>query len=481
MNVVLMMADQMRADCAGCYGNSLIRTPHLDRLAAEGTRFDAAFAQHPQCVPSRAAILTGRYVHENGALSNHVAMDECEVTLGEIYRAAGYRSIGVGKLHVFDQKERAGFTDTMLCGGQNSDATSADVLREDYKRWAKENGYWDTLQRAYAAHAEPAYRESFQAVVSPLPAEAYIDSWVGDRAVDFIRAQDPDEPFFMFVGFPNPHNPFEPPEPYASMYDPADMPIPATFQCDLSAKPPHQLAYKREGRKNIGVNYEGLGVEHLRKVIAYYYASITLVDDQVGKIMAALEARGMLDNTVVAFVSDHGEFLGDYGLLLKPTDRYPMLYDISLRVPLICRMPGGSRGRVISEPVELIDLPPTLLEASGLQMPPEVQGQSLLAALTGGQVIKREFIFAEIGAVKMLRGERYKLVYYPGRPYGELYDLASDPRELHNLHGDPAYAGVRTALTQALLDRMILMEGPRHGESRRGPAYWRTLYNLPQA
>lgn len=237
-NVILMLADQLRSDCVACYGNSFIQTPHIDNLAAMGSRFESAFAQHPQCVPSRAAILTGRYPHVNGAVSNYCAMGDNEVTMGEYFRAAGYRSIGVGKLHIYQQKEKDGFTDTLLCGGQQSDATSPEVLREDYKQWLKENGYWEDAVRAYAIHNELEYSENFRCNINPMPAEAYIDSWVGDRTVDFIHNQREGEPFFMFVGFPNPHIPFDAPEPYASMYDPREVPLPKSFGMDLNNKPP---------------------------------------------------------------------------------------------------------------------------------------------------------------------------------------------------------------------------------------------------
>ena len=479
MNVVLIHGDQLRADSVGCYGNPIVRTPNIDRLARSGTRFVWTFAQHPQCAPSRASMLTGRYPHINGGISNHVAMGEHEKTLGEHLQTEGYRTFGVGKLHLFSQKEQASFTDTSLCGGQNSDATSPEVLREDYKQWAKDNGYWKDLKRAYAVRRNPAYRENFQAVVSPMPAEAYIDSWVGDQSVSYIRKQPADEPFFMFVGLPNPHNPFEPPEPYASLYNPDDMPIPETFHSDLSTKPPHQLAYKRYGRQNIGANYEKLDAPRLRRLIAYYYASITLVDDQVGKIMAALEHRQMLDNTLVIFTSDHGELLGHHGMLLKSTDQYPILYDKSLHVPLIIRLPGPPGGRVIEEPAELVDLYPTILDWLKLEIPPEIQGCSLLPAIQGGPAPEREHIFAESGAAKMLRGERHKLVYYPGQSYGELYDIKEDPLEINNLYTNPDYQDIRASMIQRLLDRLIYTEAPQHGESKRGPVYWRTLYRLP--
>ena len=472
-NVVLILSDQLRADCVGCYGNELIQTPHIDALAGGGTRFSDAFSQHPQCSPSRAALMTGRYPHVNGAVSNHTAMAPDEVTLGEYFRTAGYRSIGVGKLHLYPQKEGASFTETVLSGGQHSDATSPECLHDDYKTWLRANGYWKAAEEAYAIHGTDEYWDDFQANVNPIPAEAFIDSWVGDRAVDVIREQPRDEPFFLFVGLPNPHMPFDCPEPYASMYDPARMPVPETFGLSLDDKPPIHAAFKRSGRR---VNYEHLDEERLRRAMAYYYGAVSLVDDQVGKIVKALEFDGILDDTIVVFCSDHGELLGHYGMLTKSIDEYPMLYDVGLRVPLIIREPGGEQ-QTVDEPVELIDLCPTLLECAGLDVAPEIQGHSLAASLSGGDAPRRDYIFAESGAVKMLRGRRYKLVHYPGQPYGELYDIAGDPDETVNLYDDAGHRDVRDRLTRALLDRLIHTEAARHGESKRGPAYWRYLYS----
>lgn len=475
-NIVVILSDQLRADCVGCYGNPIIRTPHIDALAASGVRFAQTFAQHPQCAPSRAALMTGRYPHVNGAISNHTGMADNEVTLGDYFQAAGYRSIGVGKLHLFDRKEKASFTDTMLSGGQNSDATSPDCLHEDYKRWLKEHGHWEDAVKAYAIHDTEAYWDNFQANVNPIPAEAFIDTWVGDRAVDFIHNQPAESPFFMFVGLPNPHTPFDCPEPYASMYHPDEMPVPKTFRRDLANKPPMHAAFKRAGRQ---INYEHLDEPRLRQAMAYYYGAVTLVDDQVGKIIAALEARNMMDHTVIAFCSDHGEFLGHFGMLTKSIDEYPMLYDVGLKVPMIIRTPDSMKGKTVEDPVELIDLCPTLLGSAGLEMAPEVQGRSLQAALTGEKSPHRDYIFAESGAVKMLRGSRYKLVYYPAQPYGELYDLATDPDECYNLYDDPEHQKTRDRMIRDLLDRLIHTEAPRHGASNREPAYWRYLYSRP--
>lgn len=204
---------------------------------------------------------------------------------------------------------------------------------------------------------------------------------------------------------------------------------------------------------------------------------VTLVDDQVGKVMGALEGRGMLDDTVVAFCSDHGELLGHFGMLTKSIDEYPMLYDVGLRVPLIVRSPGGASGQIIDEPVELMDLCPTLLECAGLEPAPEIQGRSLCGALSGEKQPERAYVYAESGAVKMIRGRHHKLVYYPGQGYGELYDVSKDPDEIDNLYDDPNHRSLRDQMTQDLLDRLIHTEASRHGESPRGAAYWRYLYS----
>ena len=279
--------------------------------------------------------------------------------------------MGVGKLHLFDQKERDSFDETAISGGQLSGAESPEGLHEDYKQWLKANGYWEAAEEAYAIHATEQYWEDFQANVNPIPAEAFIDSWVGDRAVDAIQKQDRDQPLFLFVGLPNPHMPFDCPEPYASMYDPAEMPVPTTLHESLDSKPPIQAKFKREGRR---VNYERMTEAKLQQAMAYYYGAVTLVDDQVGKIVAALKSTDMYEDTVIAFCSDHGELLGHYGMLTKSIDEYPILYDVGLKVPLIVRTPDAEEGLVVETPVELMDICPTLLDCAGAAVAPEIQG-----------------------------------------------------------------------------------------------------------
>jgi arylsulfatase len=476
-NVIFMLADQLRADSVGCYGNAIVQTPNLDKLAAEGTRFDSAFAQHPQCVPSRSSILTGRYPHANGAISNHCAMHEQEVTLPEYLRSAGWDTCATGKVHLFEQKTNASFTEQMLCEGQNSAATDPEVIYPHYKKWIKENGYWDHFLRSYGHHATQEYLDTFQCTVNCIPAEAYFDVWAADQAVTWLENRSSESPFFLFVGFPNPHNPFEPPEPYASLYNPSEMPLPESFHSDLSQKPPHQAKYKVEGRPS---NYENLDKESLQRVIAYYYASITMIDDQVGKIMNSLSQYKLMEDTLIVFVSDHGELLGHHGMLQKPKDEYPMLYDVSLRVPLIIRSPSpeASRGHLVEDSIELIDIFPTIVKELGIDSPSELQGQGLNSDLYGEPSPKRSNIFSEIGAVKMLREKDWKLIHYPGQEYGELYALDQDPDEMNNLYSNPDYREQRARLQSILLDRLIGTEASLHGESLRGPAYWRKLTRM---
>lgn len=472
-----MLADQLRADSVGCYGNAIVQTPNLDKLAAEGTRFDSAYAQHPQCVPSRSSILTGRYPHANGAISNHCAMNSQEVMLPEFLRLAGWDTCATGKVHLFEDKTNASFAEQMLCEGQNSAATDPEVIHPHYKKWIKNNGYWDYFLRSYAHHATQEYLDSFQCTVNCIPTEAYFDVWAADRAVNYLDNRSSKAPFFLFVGFPNPHNPFEPPEPYASLYKPSEMPLPESFHSDLSEKPPHQAKYKSEGRTS---NYENLDKESLQRVIAYYYASITMIDDQVGKIMNALTQGGLQEDTLIVFLSDHGELLGHHGMLQKPKDEYPMLYDVSLRVPLIIRSPSpqASRGHIVEDPIELIDIFPTIVKELGIDSPSELQGHSLYLDLHGDPSQKRSTIFSEIGAVKMLREKDLKLIHYPGQDYGELYALDQDPDEMNNLYHNPHYREERTRLGDLLLDRLIGTEAPLHGKSLRGPAYWRKLTRM---
>ena len=403
-----------------------------------------------------------------------------EDTLPENLQEHGFFTAAIGKVHLYSLKERSSYQYTMLSGGQTSNRTTPAHLRGDYRDWLIANGYWEAVCRHYANRELPDYRENFQAVVSPLPLEAYYDVWAGDRTVEFIHDQALSrQPFYLFVGFPNPHNPFEPPEPYASMYDPADMLIPETFHSDLGRKPPQHREYKAGGRASLGLDFNELTEEKLRRVIAHYYGSVTLVDDQVGKIIRALEDTQLIDDTLVVFLADDGELLGHHGMLLKSQDAFPMLYDKSLHVPFIVSAPGVGAGPIVEPPVELVDFYPTLLDLLGIPIPPEVQGRSLAPAMRGEADVPVEFVFAESGAVKMLRGARYKLVYYPGQSYGELYDLELDPLEMHNLYDDGDLAEVRSGMIQALADRLIAMEAPRHGESRQGAAYWRRHYRLP--
>ena len=207
LNIVVILSDQLRADCVGCYGNSIVHTPHIDALAASGTQFGQAFCQHPQCAPSRASILTSRYPHINGCTSNYVALGDHERTLPEYLRSHGYRTVGTGKLHLSKNKLQSGFDELIQTEGQRSGATDPEILHEHYKEWLKANGHWETAVEAFAMHGRPEYLEGFRAAVNPLPEDAYFDGWVGDRTTELIERHPVEHPLFLFMGLPTPHIP----------------------------------------------------------------------------------------------------------------------------------------------------------------------------------------------------------------------------------------------------------------------------------
>jgi len=293
-----------------------------------------------------------------------------------------------------------------------------------------------------------------------IPVEHYATTWVVDRAVDFIESTD--GPFFAWCGIPDPHHPFKPPGEYWHKFAPEDEPPPVRQEGELDDRPPHFQGFW-EGRYE-GVNTDGfltgsrhLTDERLRIIQAAYYGMVTMIDDGVARLLAALRAGGCEWNTVVIFVSDHGEYLGDHRLILKG----PMHYESLLRVPFVLRCPGlVQAGRSIEGLAALIDLFPTILELAGVRVPEGAQGTSLVPQLVGESDRAQDEVYIEndvdpLGLrLRTLVDERYRITCYSGEDYGEIYDLESDPNEFVNLweRGGTALKG---ELTARLLDAVV--------------------------
>jgi arylsulfatase A-like enzyme len=499
-NVLLIMTDQHRGDALGCAGNPVLRTPALDRLAREGARCARAYVQNPICMPSRASLFTGRYVRSHRVWTNGVCLPPEEVTLAHVLGAAGYRTAAVGKLHFTptggppgpgryeaqaawrDPAPAAalddwsgpyyGFQTVQLALGHNAPGGH-------YGRWLRREHpeALPLFDRAAALRPPSGAPESWK---SGLPVAQHSSTWVADTTIDFLRRQvgpdgpdaagRPGAPFFAVCSFPDPHHPFAPPAPWADAYDPAAVPPPVRRAGELDRLPPHFREHFRGAWSRRGstppAHPDGLPEAQVREIIAHYYGMISLVDDNVGRVLGALDALGLAADTLVLFTSDHGELLGDHGLLLKG----PFLYESLVRVPLLWRLPGRiAAGATLTHPVAHVDVVPTVLDLLGYEAPLGVQGQSLAPALRAGPAAPalRPWALTEYRtgfspdlSLKQIQDGRYKLTWYGHGAFGELFDLVADPHELENRFHDPACAGVRRELQDLLLRALQETDDP---------------------
>lgn len=470
-NILWICTDQQRFDTLGCYGNEWVRTPHLDALAASGTLFERAYCQNPLCTPSRASFLTGRYPRTTRARQNGQCIPEDEALVTKLLADAGYRCGLSGKLHlsacvpsVTPKMERR--IDDGYAEFHWSHHPDAHWPTAGYNQWLRKRG--QEFRRT-------AFRGSWH-VQTSMPPEYHQTTWCAQKAIDFIEANaEAAQPWLFSVNIFDPHHPFDPPEEFLRRYldRQGEIPPPNYVPGELENKPDvqktdHHGAYG--GRRHL-YPFDEMTPEDHRLIRAAYWAMCDLIDVEVGRMLDALQRTGQRENTLVIFMSDHGEMLGDHGIYLKG----PFFYEPAVRVPLILSWPGVvPASRRPSALVELVDLAPTLLEAAGLPMEGGMQGRSLWPLLTGAAPERRhrEDIYCEHygtthhqpgqrGAyATMVRTERHKLVAVHGESCGELYDLEKDPNETRNLWCDGAYQGVRMKLLQRLCDRMAWTADP---------------------
>jgi len=395
-NVLFILPDQLRAQSLGCMGNRDVRTPNLDRVATEGVLFRNTVANSPVCCPARAILMTGQYCHRNGMVANDLRLRESQVTVAELLAQEGYRTGFIGKWHLDGGPRLPGFV-------------PPGPRRQGFQFWAANECSHNHFQTQY-----------FRDTPEPIPIRTFEPEVWTDQALEFLRAGRTDpRPFFLCVFMGPPHDPYVAPEKYTKLYDPV----------------------KIEMRPNwkAGPNVPG------RKEIAAYYASTTAVDDQVGRMLSALDEHGMSEDTVIAVSSDHGDMLGSHGLRLK---RKP--WEESIRVPGIFRYARRFRpGRVEEGLLAHIDFAPTLLGLCGARVPGSMQGSNLARLVRGESQRGPESAFFQIfgpyegdGTADGWRGVRtgrYMYARYRTKPW-VLYDLEKDPNQTHNLADDPAAA-----------------------------------------
>ena len=457
-NIVFIFADQHRHDALGCAGNPLIETPNLDQLAASGVRFSNAWCQSPICQPSRAALITGRYPHELGVMRNFGPdMDDRWPTFMKGLQKAGYATANVGKTHYYaeglaepgrevDMRDHAprvaAFGFDHVVEEFDRYVHALDGVRTHYTEYLKSEGVYE----AYQEKIRSVWRlteHHWDGVTSPLSKEQDLTSFLTREAQKFLAKQTDAQPFFLQVAYVQPHVPLMGDPEWAEHY--RDLMIPrGPAEATATEVPVWQDYLSWCGHH---ANAHLLDDDYVLNGARQYYAMISLIDECVGKLVAQLEAQGLLDDTWIVYSSDHGEMLGDHGLMAKFN-----FYQSSVQVPLIIRPAGGCAPAVRDDLAALVDVGPTLLDLAGATPLTDARGESLLPSVRGmGQ--DRDYLFSEIQkqsrkaqapTFRAVRDQRFRLTLETGsRTPCELFDLQEDPRELDNRVSDPAMdAGV---------------------------------------
>ena len=440
-NILIIHADQHRFDCLGAYGNPDVRTPNIDALASDGVRYENSFCPFPVCTPSRYSLLSSQYVHQHLGWSNHCTLPAGIPTFPKVLREAGYRTKAVGKMHFTPTYLDVGF-DEMLLAEQDGPGRFDD----DYHRWLRDEGLVDRLdlvdqRREYRKDAPQAYWNSVGALTSDLDEKHHSTTWIAERAMETLESWSCTElgqktdaggsssGNLLMIGFIKPHHPFDPPAPWNEMYDPNTLTLlPGWLEEPLP----------RDIERSPGYFPHVAHTEaKVRRAMAYYYASISQIDTHVGRMVDFLKQRGLYDNTLILYTSDHGDYLGFHHLLLKGNT----MYDPVIKVPLVIKFPKDGEtqpraGEVSDALVNNIDVGPTLLRAAGSDVPASMQGTDLADVTT-----LRDVAFAENwgGQEYMVRSGTAKLLLCQDPAKSQFFDLVADPLEMENRIDDPAH------------------------------------------
>lgn len=490
-NILFITSDQQRADCYGFEGRR-VKTPHLDAMARRGTRFASCITPNLVCQPSRASILTGLLPRTHGVSDNGIDLTPEVAARGFAGTLArrGYATALIGKAHFATAHTfsptgtpecrastaqygpdwfgpYAGFRHVeLMVEGHNQHPPMEPPRGQHYERWYHQDGRGAELTRLYQTQIPPL-TDAHETFNSALPVAFHNSTWIGDRSIEYLR-EHRHGPFCLWASFPDPHHPFDAPEPWCWLHDRSDVDLPRHPEPDLERRPwwhraslegkPQmanaELRAFREKSSRTPRQSEG----QMRRLIANYYGMISLIDHQVGRLRQAVRDLGLAEKTVIVYSTDHGDWLGDHGLLLKG----PMAYEGLLRVALLFEGPGVPANAVIADPVSTVDLAETFCDYAGAQLPDRTHSSSL-RPLIERRGPGRDFALSEWDLrasrcgvdldLRIVRTRDRKLTLELNSGAGELYDLVNDPDEMVNQFDNDAYRGVRKELTEMIASR----------------------------
>ena len=514
-NFLFFITDQQRADHLGCYGNTIVKTPNIDALAARGAAFDRFYVASAICMPNRSTIMTGRMPSSHGVRHNGIPLSLDAVTFADLLRESGYFTALIGKSHLqnmtdnppgikpraapanfaappaalsearraagdgYDQEsparwrdKRAGPLRLPFYGFSSVDLITehGDVAGADYPYWLRDQGLDPALVTGHANALNAPDRVLEEAWRSAVPEDSSTTSYVVEHARARLRncALNREQPFFLYCAFPDPHHPWTPPGKYWDMYKPEDMPLPASWQQSRETLPPHvrHLWDERDAgraRKGTPALY-ACTEQEAREALALTYGSISHIDDGIGRVLAELSLLELAEDTIVVFTTDHGDYMGEHQLLLKG----PVHYQSLIRAPFIWAEPGARPGVRHASLAGSVDIAATILERARIAPFNGMQGESLLSAISGtGAAPQRNSVVVEEEGQRVYMGfpqrvrmrtlvtATHRMSVYADVTWGELYDLREDPHEMRNLWDAPEATALKGELTLELARRQI--------------------------
>ena len=484
-NIVFIMADQLAASWVGCYGSGVNSTPTLDRLANEGVRFTRCITHAPGCAPNRASIFTGRSLEIHGMVANNLRLQTDNPLFTQLLKTNGYRTGGFGKFHFTEMTmypheksmKRYGFDEAVETEDPKFGAwlewiahDHPEILRAGpcpllastlhgrvWPSGARQKGPPRRFSKGFSKAHGPTTKgfRVGRMFTSPLPRELQQSVFITDCSLDFIkrhREKNADQPYFCYISYVQPHDPYDPPKPYDTMFDPHDMKLPVPMVGD------HYTCKLMESWRDT-FNYRA--IEHkpdiVRKFRSYYHGNVRLIDDQIGRLMKYLKESGQMDNTIIVFTTDHGEFLGDHGLVAK----WAAHYDSGIRCPLIVHGPGIAKGVVSDRLTSALDFFPTMCDLAGMDLRPPLEGKSFFSTCEGKPGDKGwPVMTVQLGAVRsIMTNNGWRLTHFDQEGEGQIFNLREDPDEQRNLYHAPEAVKRRLELEELFARTILPLSG----------------------